>query len=153
MCYNLRTCPDRVVNVQHVSLLSPGVRVHVGLGFAVSVVGDKEWAVKLKQPEHGRAARTTLEPNDHGGIQRVHILEDQEEECQSDVFLFPPADQRGVTSWEVYREFQPSYDIVHRWCQGLFRPQVPCTPNLHCLIANTASTQSQQPVNRTAIQI
>ena len=30
---------------------------------------------------------------------------------------------------EVYREFQPSYDIVRRWCQGLFRPQVPCTPS------------------------
>ena len=31
-------------------------------------------------------------------------------------------------------------------CQALFRPQVPCTPNLHCPIANSASTQSQQPV-------
>ena len=29
---------------------------------------------------------------------------------------------------EVYEEFQPSYDIFCRWCQGLFRPQVPCTP-------------------------
>ena len=29
---------------------------------------------------------------------------------------------------EVYREFQPSYDIFRRWCQRLFRPQVPCTP-------------------------
>ena len=45
---------------------------------------------------------------------------------------------------EVYQEFQPSYDIFCRWCQGLFRPQVPCTPSLHCPIANSASTQSQQ---------
>ena len=29
---------------------------------------------------------------------------------------------------EVYQEFQPSYDTVCRRCQGLFRPQVPCTP-------------------------
>ena len=28
---------------------------------------------------------------------------------------------------EVYREFQPSYGIFSRWCQGLIRPQVPCT--------------------------
>ena len=47
---------------------------------------------------------------------------------------------------EVYQEFKPSYDIFRRWCQGLFRPQVPCTPSLHCPIANSASTQSQQPV-------
>ena len=47
---------------------------------------------------------------------------------------------------EVYWEFQPSYDIFRRWCQGLFRPQIPCNPNLHCPIANSASTQSQQPV-------
>ena len=47
---------------------------------------------------------------------------------------------------EVYQEFKPSYDIFRWWCQGLFRPQVPCTPNLHCPIANSASTQSQQPV-------
>ena len=45
---------------------------------------------------------------------------------------------------EVFREFQPSYDIVHRWCQELFRPQVPCTPSLHCPI--TISIQNQQPV-------
>ena len=47
---------------------------------------------------------------------------------------------------EVYQEFQLSYDIFCRRCQGLFRPQVPCTPSLHCPIANSASTQSQQPV-------
>ena len=32
---------------------------------------------------------------------------------------------------EVYQEFQLSYDIFRRWCQELFRPQVPCTPSLH----------------------
>ena len=47
---------------------------------------------------------------------------------------------------EVYQEFQPSYDIFHRWCQGLFRPQVPCTPSLHCPMANSALTPNQQPV-------
>ena len=48
---------------------------------------------------------------------------------------------------EVYQELQPSYDIFRRWCQGLFRPQVPCTPSLYCQpIANSASTQGQQPV-------
>ena len=47
---------------------------------------------------------------------------------------------------EIYQEFQPSYDIFCRWCHGLSRPQVPCTPSLHFQIANSASTQSQQPV-------
>ena len=47
---------------------------------------------------------------------------------------------------EVYQDFQPSYDIFRRCCKGLFRPQIPCTPNLHCPIANSASTQNQQPV-------
>ena len=37
---------------------------------------------------------------------------------------------------EVYQECQPSYDIFCRWSQTLFRPQVPCTPSLHCPIAN-----------------
>ena len=59
--------------------------------------------------------------------------------------LFHPSDPRG-SQREVYQEFQPSYDIFRRWCPGLFRPQVPCTPSLHCPIANSASTQSQQPV-------
>ena len=44
---------------------------------------------------------------------------------------------------EVYREFQPSYDIFRRWCQGLIRPQVPCTPSLHCPFANSAQTSSK----------
>ena len=46
---------------------------------------------------------------------------------------------------EVYQEFQPSYDIIFRWCQGLFRSQVPCTPSLHCP-TSSASTRNQQPV-------
>ena len=46
---------------------------------------------------------------------------------------------------EAYQESQPSYDILRRWCQ------VSCTPNLHFPIANSASTQSQQPVNRTQL--
>ena len=47
---------------------------------------------------------------------------------------------------EVYQEFQPNYDILYRWWQGLIRPKVPCTPRLHFPIANYASTQSQQTV-------
>ena len=48
---------------------------------------------------------------------------------------------------EVYQGFQPCYDIFCWWCQRMFTPQVPCTPSrLHCPIANSASTQSQQPV-------
>ena len=38
---------------------------------------------------------------------------------------------------EAYQEFQPNHDIFLRWCQGLFRPQVPCTPSLHCPIDNS----------------
>ena len=29
---------------------------------------------------------------------------------------------------EVYEEFQPTFDMSHRLCQRLFRPQVLCTP-------------------------
>ena len=32
-------------------------------------------------------------------------------------------------------------------------PLVPCNPSLHCPIASSASTHSQQPANRTANQI
>ena len=70
----------------------------------------------------------------------------QKKYVEQQSFLFHPADPRGITDREVYQEFQPSYDILRRWCQGLFRSQVPCTPSLHCPIANSASTQSQQPV-------
>ena len=42
---------------------------------------------------------------------------------------------------EIFRDLQPNYDIFHSWCQGLFRPQVLCTPSLHYPIANSASTQ------------
>ena len=48
---------------------------------------------------------------------------------------------------EACRDLQTSYDIFCSWCQGLFRPQVPCTPRLHCPIANSAATQNQQPTN------
>ena len=30
------------------------------------------------------------------------------------IFFFYPADPQGITSREVYQEFQPSYDIFHR---------------------------------------
>ena len=33
---------------------------------------------------------------------------------------------------EVYQDFHPCYHIFRRWCQGLFRPQAPCTSRLHC---------------------
>ena len=61
-----------------------------------------------------------------------------------DIFSIPLTHKESHR--EVYQEFQLSYDIVRRWCQGLFRTQVPCTPSLHCPIASSASTQSQQPV-------
>ena len=41
------------------------------------------------------------------------------------LFFFYPADPQVITR-EVYQEFQPSYDIFPRWCQGLLRPQVLC---------------------------
>ena len=66
--------------------------------------------------------------------------------CEGGSFCFILLTHEG-SHREVYQEFQPSYDIFHRWCQGMFRPQVPCTPSPHCQpIANSASTQSQQPV-------
>ena len=54
-------------------------------------------------------------------------------------------------SHKVYREFQLSYDVFHRpGAKGCsdhrFRAH---TLSLNCTIANSASTQSQQPVNRT----
>ena len=61
------------------------------------------------------------------------------------LFLFHPAEHKG-SHWEVYQEFQPSYDSLGMWCQGLFRPRVPCTQSLHGPIADSASTQSQQQV-------
>ena len=46
---------------------------------------------------------------------------------------------------EVYQDFQPSCDIFCRsGVEGYLGLQVPCTPCLHCPIANFASTQSQQ---------
>ena len=70
-------------------------------------------------------------------------------------FLFQTNEIKGFFSFillthegshrEVYRDFQPSYDIFRRWCQGFFRPQVPYA-SLHCPIASSASTQSQQTV-------
>ena len=54
---------------------------------------------------------------------------------------------------EVYQEFQPSYDIFRRWCQGLFRSMVPCTPSLHCPIANSLHQHRADNQYRTANQI
>ena len=34
--------------------------------------------------------------------------------------------------WEFYWDFQPQHYIIRRWCQGLLRQLVPCTPSLHC---------------------
>ena len=71
------------------------------------------------------------------------------------IFIYPAADPRGITSREVYQKFQSSYDIFRgsgaKCCSDhRFRAR---TPSLHCPIANSASTQSQQPMNRTANQI
>ena len=40
------------------------------------------------------------------------------------VSCWPTRNHIGRTT----RKFQPSYEIFRRWCQGLFRPQVPRTP-------------------------
>ena len=66
----------------------------------------------------------------------------------SELFFFHSVDPRGITDREVYQEFQPSYDIFHRsrakGCSDhRFRA---CTPSLHCPIAYSVSTQSQQSV-------
>ena len=61
------------------------------------------------------------------------------------LFFFNHADPRGITEGGL-PEFPTQLDIFRRWCQGLFKPQVPCNPSLYCPIANSASTQSQQPV-------
>ena len=45
---------------------------------------------------------------------------------------------------EVYQEFQPSYNIFRRWCQGLFRPQVP-----FCI--NTEPTTSIGPLIKSSL--
>ena len=50
------------------------------------------------------------------------------------ILLTLEGSQRGSLA-----EFATQLDIVRRWCQGLFRPQVPCTHNQHCPVANSAS--------------
>ena len=57
---------------------------------------------------------------------------------------------------KVYRKFQPRYDIVRRsGAKGCSDHRFHAhNPSLYCQpIANSASTQSQQPVQRTAYQI
>ena len=54
---------------------------------------------------------------------------------------------------EVYQEFQPSYDIVRRWCQRLFRPQVPCTPRAYTAQLLTLHQHRANDQYRTANQI
>ena len=62
------------------------------------------------------------------------------------VSLFHPVDPEGITSREVYQEFQPSYDIFRRSgakdCLD-HRFQV-CTPSVHCPIANSVYRYSQR---------
>ena len=54
---------------------------------------------------------------------------------------------QGRSHREVYREFQPSYDIFRRYgAKGCSDHRFRAPPNLHCAAANSASTQSQQPV-------
>ena len=64
----------------------------------------------------------------------------------STCFFFNPADPRGITQGGLLG-FRTQLDIFRSWYQGLIKPQVSCTRSqLHCPIANSASTQSLQPV-------
>ena len=58
--------------------------------------------------------------------------------------FFHSADPQGITS----REFQPSHDIFRRpGAKGCLDHRYRArTPSLHCPIANSASTQTKQPV-------
>ena len=62
-------------------------------------------------------------------------------------FLFHPADPLGITSREVYRECQPSYDVFRRsGAKGCSDHGFHAPLDLHYPIGNFASTQSQQRV-------
>ena len=53
----------------------------------------------------------------------------------------------------VYQEFQPSYDIFRRWCQGLFRPQVPRASPAYTAQLLTLHQHRANNQYRTASQI
>ena len=89
-------------------------------------------------------------------IKRDEVLDDRvytvETRIKVSIFCFILLTHEG-SHRAVYQEFQPSYDIFHRGCQVLFKPQVPCTT-----LANTAQwlTLHQHRTNnqsRTANQI
>ena len=79
------------------------------------------------------------------GLFRLNSWVSRQAQCLSAFFSFILLIHKR-SHREVYQEFQPSYEIFRRRCQGLFRLQVQSTPSLHCPIANSASTQNQQPV-------
>ena len=75
----------------------------------------------------------------------VKVLEELIKSSKASLFSYILLIHEGSHK-EVYQGFQPSYDIFLRWSQGLFRPQVPCTPSLRCPMPNSASTQNQQSI-------
>ena len=68
------TCPSGIVDVEHVGLPWPGVRIHGGCGVARAVIPDDYGTVKLKHAKEGGAAGTALEPDHNGGGGGVHFL-------------------------------------------------------------------------------
>ena len=49
---------------------------------------------------------------------------------------WPTRDHIGISN--------PAWHCTEVRCQGLSRPQAPCTPNLHCPIANSVLTQGRK---------
>ena len=72
---------------------------------------------------------------------RIFQLSSQCRECPFLILLTHEGSHR-----EAYRDFQPSLTSSAGGAKGCSEPQVPCTPSLYCPTANSASTQSQQPV-------
>ena len=69
------------------------------------------------------------------------------------IFCFILLTHKG-SHGEVYREFQPSYDIFRRsGVKGCLDHSGFCAPAAYTAIANSVSTKSKQPVKRTAYQI
>ena len=84
------TSSHRVVDVDHVCLPGPGVRVECASGLSV-LLDDADGSVDLKQAEHGGAAGAALEPDHHGGIGRVDFLNirNTSDDCYESLSFYP----------------------------------------------------------------
>ena len=54
------TCPHRVVDVDHVGMLVPAVRVDLSLDVVVGIPDGNDGTMQLQQAEHGRATGAAL---------------------------------------------------------------------------------------------